>query len=86
METKPFIKVVNTTSTSVAANSVIPLGNYVIGKWKNCILKSGNNILIRDNYVNNYKVTINITFSAPTAGVINVSLLQNQNVVTGGSL
>lgn len=85
MATKPNIYVANTTSTSVLANSIIPLGS-IIRRYCQCTLNlSGNAIIVDDKYSNYYLVTVSGTFTAPAAGVVTLQLIQNGTNVVGAT-
>lgn len=85
MATKPNIYVANTTSTSVLANAIVPLGS-IIRRYCACTLNlSGNAVTLDDKYSNYYLVTVNGTFTAPVAGVVTLQLTQNGTNIVGAT-
>lgn len=84
MSCKQNIYVTNTTSTSVLADSVIPLTTVV--RNRGCIFNlSGESVTISDCGSNYYLVLVDATFTAPATGDVIVTLRQNGVNVTGGS-
>ena len=85
MSRKSYIKTVNTTETSVLANSIVPIGTTLVTGYDKCnIERVGNGIVIHDNYPNGYKVSVNVTFTAPVAGTVTLLVQQNNSNVIGG--
>ena len=83
---KSYIKTVNSNATSVLANSVVPIGTTLtIGYDKPNIERVGNSILIHDRCANGYKVTANVTFTAPVAGTITLVIQQNSSNIPGAT-
>lgn len=82
MSCKSNISVANTASTSVLANSIIPLGT-IVRRYGNALNQSGSAITI--NECGYYLVTVNATFTAPAAGVVTLTLLNNGNAVPGAT-
>lgn len=86
MSRKSYIKTVNTTETSVLANSIVPIGTTLVTGYDKCnIERVGNGIVIHDNYPNGYKVSVNVTFTAPVAGTATLLVQQNNSNVIGGT-
>lgn len=84
MSRKSYVKTVTSTSTSVLANSVVPIGGTLVtGYNRNNIAKIGNGVVIYDCCPNAYKVTVNATFTAPVAGTISLQIQQNGSNVVG---
>lgn len=88
MSCRAELSLVNGISTSVAVNTSLNLGNVVRkrGTKNNCgnypIDQTSNNgvIINKPGY---YRFLINLTFTAPTAGNVTISLLQNGVAVPG---
>lgn len=83
MSCKAVLYEVNTSSTSVAATTgIIPLTN-IVRRYGNSINQSGNSIILND--VGYYQVNVQVTFSAPAAGVIGLTLQQDGTQVLGAT-
>lgn len=83
---RSYVKTVTSTSTSVLANSVVPIGSTLVtGYNRNNIAKVGTGIVIYDNCTNAYKVTVNVTFTAPVAGIVSLQVQQNGSNVVGAT-
>lgn len=86
MNRKSYVKTVNSNSTSVLANSVVPIGSTLVtGYDRNNIERIGNNIVIYDRCSNGYKVTVNVTLTAPVAGDVTLLVQQNGTNVVGAT-
>lgn len=86
MSRKSYVKTVNSNSTAVLANSVVPIGTtFVSGYNRSNIERVGNSIIIHDKCVNGYKVTANVTFTAPVAGVVTLLMQQNGSNIIGAT-
>ena len=84
MSCKPNIYVVNTNSTAVVANGVLPFATTV--RRRGCDINlSGNSVSINDCGSNYYLVSVNATFTAPVAGNVTLNLQQNGTNVTGAT-
>lgn len=77
---KDLIFMVNTTSTSIAANSSIPL--TTISRRRGCTINSNGNgvTLNRPGY---YQVNGSVTFTAPATGDVVIALTKNGMPITG---
>lgn len=83
---RSYVKTVTSTSTSVLANSVVPIGSTLVtGYNRSNIAKVGTGIVIYDNCTNAYKVTVNATFTAPVAGTVSLQVQQNGSNVVGAT-
>lgn len=86
MSRKSYVKTVNSNSTSVLANSVIPIGTTLVtGYDRSNIERVGNSVIIYDRCSNGYKITANVTFTAPVAGTITILMQQNGSNITGAT-
>lgn len=86
MSRKSYVKTVNSNSTSVLANSVVPIGTTLVTGYDRCnIERIGNSIVIYDRCSNGYKVTANVTFTAPVAGDITLLMQQNGVNIVGAT-
>lgn len=86
MSRKSYVKTVNSNSTSVLADSVVPIGTTLVtGYDRSNIERVGNSIVIYDRCSNGYKVTANVTFTAPVAGTITLLMQQNGVNITGAT-
>lgn len=86
MSRKSYVKTVNSNSTSVLANSVVPIGTTLVTGYDRCnIERIGNSIVIYDRCSNGYKVTANVTFTAPVAGTITLLMQQNGVNIVGAT-
>ena len=83
---KSYVKTVNSTDTSVLANSVVHIGSTLTTGYDRCnIERVGNSIAIYDRCSNGYKVTVNVTFTAPVVGTVTLLVQQNGSNVTGAT-
>lgn len=83
MSCKSVLYEVTTTSTSVAATTgIIPLTN-IVRRYGCAINQSGNSIVL--NEPGYYQVSVQVTFSAPAAGVIGLTLQQDGTQVLGAT-
>lgn len=86
MSRKSYVKTVNSNATSVLANSVIPIGTTLVtGYDRSNIERVGNSVIIYDRCSNGYKVTANVTFTAPVDGTITILMQQNGSNITGAT-
>lgn len=86
MSRKSYVKTVNSNTTSVLANSVIPIGTTLVTGYDRCnIERVGNSIIIYDKCSNGYKITANVTFTAPVAGTVTILMQQNGSDITGAT-
>lgn len=86
MSRKSYVKTVNSNSTSVLANSVVPIGTTLVTGYDRCnIERIGNSIVIYDRCSNGYKITANVTFTAPVAGTITLLMQQNGVNIVGAT-
>lgn len=86
MSRKSYVKTVNSNTTSVLANSVVPIGTTLVtGFDRSNIERVGNSIVIYDRCSNGYKITANVTFTAPVAGTITLVMQQNGSNITGAT-
>lgn len=86
MSRKSYVKTVNSNTTSVLANSVIPIGTTLVtGYDRSNIERVGNSVIIYDKCSNGYKITANVTFTAPVAGTVTVLMQQNGSDITGAT-
>lgn len=86
MSRKSYVKTVNSNSTSVLANSIIPIGTTLVtGYDRSNIERVGNSVIIYDCCSNGYKITANVTFTAPVAGTITILMQQNGSNITGAT-
>lgn len=86
MSRKSYVKTVNSNATSVLANSVIPIGTTLVtGYDRSNIERVGDSVIIYDRCSNGYKVTANVTFTAPVAGTITILMQQNGSNITGAT-
>ena len=80
-----LIYVINTGATAVLANGIIPLRTIARRRCR-CIQSDNDSIIL--NAPGSYHVTATVTYTAPAAGNINISVLKNGVAVpglTGGS-
>lgn len=83
---KSYVKTVNSNTTSVLANSVVPIGTTLVtGFDRSNIERVGNSVVIYDRCSNGYKITANVTFTAPVAGTITLVMQQNGSDITGAT-
>lgn len=82
MSCKSAVNTANTTSTSVAVNAAIPLGT--VQHRCGCALNAAATgvTISQSGY---YLVNVNITFTAPAAGVVAVTLQDNGASVPGAT-
>lgn len=86
MSRKSYVKTVNSNTTSVLANSVVPIGTTLVtGFDRSNIERVGNSVVIYDCCSNGYKITANVTFTAPVAGTITLVMQQNGSNITGAT-
>lgn len=86
MSRKSYVKTVNSNTTSVLANSVVPIGTTLVtGFDRSNIERVGNSVVIYDRCSNGYKITANVTFTAPVAGTITLVMQQNGSNITGAT-
>lgn len=86
MSRKSYVKTVNSNATSVLANSVVPIGQTLVtGYCRPNIERIGNSIVIYDKCANGYKVTANVTFTAPVAGTATLVMQQNSSNIVGAT-
>ena len=86
MSRKSYVKTVNSNTTSVLANSVVPIGTTLVtGFDRSNIERVGNSVVIYDRCSNGYKITANVTFTAPVAGTITLVMQQNGSDITGAT-
>ena len=80
-----LIYLINTGASAVLANGIIPLPT-IARRRSRCIQSDNSSIIL--NAPGYYHVTATVTYTAPAAGNINISVLKNGVVVpglTGGS-
>ena len=80
MSCKSNIYVVNTASTAVVANGVIPVST-IVRRYGNNINAAGSSVTI--NEAGYYLVSANVTFTAPVAGVVSIALQDDGSTVPG---
>lgn len=86
MSRKSYVKTVNSNTTSVLANSIVPIGNTLTTGYNRCnIERIGNSVVIYDKCSNGYKVSVNVTFTAPVAGNVGLVVQQNSADVPGAT-
>ena len=86
MSRKSYVKTVNSNTTSVLANSVVPIGTTLVtGFDRSNIERVGNSVVIYDRCSNGYKIAANVTFTAPVAGTITLVMQQNGSNITGAT-
>lgn len=86
MSRKSYVKTVNSNATSVLANSVVPIGTTLVTGYDRCNIEViGNSIVIYDHCSNGYKVTANVTFTAPVAGTVTLLMQQNGVNIAGAT-
>jgi hypothetical protein len=86
MGRKSYVKTVNANPTSVLANSIIPIGATLTTGYNRCnIERVGDSVVIHDRCSNGYKITVNITLTAPVAGTVQISVQQNGTTVIGAT-
>ena len=86
MSRKSYVKTVNSNATSVLANSVIPIGTTLVtGYDRSNIERVGNSVIIYDRCSNGYKVTANVTFTAPVAGTVTILMQKNGSNIAGAT-
>lgn len=86
MSRKSYVKTVNSNATSVLANSVVPIGTTLVTGYDRCNIEViGNSIVIYDHCSNGYKVTTNVTFTAPVAGTVTLLMQQNGVNIAGAT-
>lgn len=86
MSRKSYVKTVNANATSVLANSIVPIGATLTTGYNRCnIERVGNSVVIYDRCPNGYKITANVTLTAPVAGVAQLLMQQNGATITGAT-
>lgn len=82
MSCKSLMYTVNSTTTTVAANGIIPVGN-VTRRFGQAIRLNRNSLLLLSNGY--YLVSVNLTAAPAAAGTMTVTLNQNGVAVAGGT-
>lgn len=86
MSRKSYVKTVNSNTTSVLANSIVPIGTTLTTGYNRCnIERIGDSVVIYDKCSNGYKVSVNVTFTAPVAGNVGLIVQQNGAAVPGAT-
>lgn len=84
MSCKTAIYVANTTSAAVVAGGTLPLGATPIRRYNQCAVDlAGNAITLKE--CGYYLVTVSATFTAPAAGVVTLTLLDDNIAVPGAT-
>lgn len=84
MTCKPAIYVINTSTTPVVANATLPLTS-IVRRRTSLIDLGGDAVIVSDKGYKYYLVTVNATFTAPTAGDVTLTLQQNNIAVPGAT-
>lgn len=82
MSCKSGIYMTNTSTPSVATNSLVPLGN--VQRRYGCSL-SGSAYGVQLKECGYYLINISVTYTAPSTGVVSLALQQDGNNVTGAT-
>lgn len=84
---RPYIKTVSSTTSSVLAGGIVPIGTtFVTGYCKAAMTLNGNSsVSINDNCVNGYLIAVNATFTAPAAGTVVLNVSRNGTPIEGAT-
>lgn len=82
MSCKSILYAVNTASTAVAENGIVPFTTIVRRYGSGANLNGNTVTLTEPGY---YDVSVNVTFTAPAPGTVTLTLLQNGTAIPGAT-